>query len=112
MSKLTLAQQAQVVKMLTTTYVCGYDLQGIYNVYCNTGILTDMLSADDRAYFDEQDIDIYSDDFDIFAHGELSFTELLEKLKAIGDIEEVASYAWPMYNELKAQDGLRIQQIG
>ena len=109
---LTLTQQAQTVAMLTGTYTDRYDLQGIYNAYCNSGVLTDMLSDDDRAWFDHEDIDTTADDFDIFGHGELSFTEVLERIKAIGEIETVVAYALPMYAELEKAGALYIQRIG
>ena len=68
-----------------------------------------MLSDDDRAYFDHKDIDTTADSFDIFGHGELSFTEDLEKLKAIGEVEAVVAFAMPAYIELKAAGALYIQ---
>ena len=107
---LTVAQQAQTVAALTGTYMCPDVLRAIHYTYCNSGVLTDMLSDDDRAYFDAKDIDTTADDFDIFGHGELSFTEDLDKLKAIGEIEAVIAYAMPMYTELKAAGALYIQR--
>jgi len=107
---LTLAQHAQIVTLLTGTYTDRSDLQGIHNAYCNTGVLTDMLSADDRAWFEHNDIDTTADDFDIFGHGELSFTEVLESIKAIGEIETVIAYALPMHVELEKAGALYIQR--
>jgi hypothetical protein len=109
---LTLAQQAQTVALLTGTYTDRYDLAGIHNAYCNTGVLTDMLSDDDQARFDHDDIDTTADDFDIFGHGELSFTKMLESIKAIGEIETVIAYALPMHVELEKAGALYIQRNG
>ena len=110
MQNLTVKQQAQIVNVLTNTYVCPEVLGGIHYAYCNSGVMTDLLTDDDRAYLDHKGIDITDDNFDVFGHGELGFTEDLDKLKAIGDIEDVAAYAFEMYGELKAIGALYIQR--
>jgi hypothetical protein len=101
MAQLTVTQQAQIAAVLGTRPDTE-KLSGMHYAYCNTGILTDMLTDDDIARFDEQNIDIHADDFDINAHGELCCTEYLEAFKAISDdMEAVMEFAWPLAQAIK-----------
>jgi hypothetical protein len=104
MAQLTFTQQAQIAAVLGTRPDTE-KLSGMHYAYCNTGILTDMLTDDDIAWFDEQNIDIHADDFDINAHGELCCTEYLEAFKAISDdMEAVVAYAWQLTLAIKANN--------
>ena len=103
MPKLTITQQAQIAAVLghcPDTEV----LSGMHHAYCVSGILTDMLTADDIAYFEHKNIDIYADDFDIFGHGELCCTEYLDAFdKVSNDREAVMEYAYPLAKAIKAK---------
>ena len=101
-TQLTVQQQAQIAAVLGTCPDTE-KLSGMYEAYCNSGILTDMLTADDVAWFEHKNIDIYADDFDIFGHGETCCTEYLNAFAGISDdMEMVMRYAWKLALAIKA----------
>ena len=103
MPKLTVQQQAQITAILGLSPDTE-KLSGMHQAYCVSGILTDMLTADDVAWFEHNDIDIYADDFDIFGHGELCCTEYLDAFdKVSNDREAVMEFAYPLATAINAK---------
>jgi hypothetical protein len=89
MPKLTVTQKSAVMSIANT-----HDedlLKGIISAYCDSGIMTDMLTEQEVNEFDAQGVDVYDDAFELFEHN-FQAKAVVADLDAIGDIEEVCEH--------------------